>query len=153
MRLTELANEECLSGIGCPFSVGDVVLLVHIESKLLGSLEEAVSLGKHRSGLASGKLTLLNFSKPPSVSLMFLIHLEALLYRSLRASRKGSSHGSRPMTPANAKVSFFTSSPASQAHGNLPVPSMVESSNLRRLGFSLVTAIVSAMAYIYVLTR
>ena len=37
-ELTEVTNQECLGGIGCPFSVYDVVCLVDIEAELLVTL-------------------------------------------------------------------------------------------------------------------
>lgn len=62
-------------------------------------------------------LPLLNFSKPPSVSLIVLIHFWAWLYLLLRASLKGASHGSSWITPVTVIGSL-------QRHRqNSPVPS------------------------------
>lgn len=47
---------------------------------------------------------LLNFSKPPSVSSMVLIHFCAWLYRLRRGSLKGSSHGSSCITPEDSQL-------------------------------------------------
>lgn len=35
---TEITNKECLRSIRRPFPIGNIVFLVHVESKLLGSL-------------------------------------------------------------------------------------------------------------------
>lgn len=37
-RITEFTNQECLRCIRRPFPIGDIVVLVYIEAKLLGSL-------------------------------------------------------------------------------------------------------------------
>lgn len=46
-----------------------------------------------------GRRTRENFSRPPSVSLIFLVHSCDFAYRRLRASWKGESHGSSLITP------------------------------------------------------
>lgn len=41
-RNTEFTNQECLGSIRRPFPIGDIVLLVHIEAKLLCALCSSV---------------------------------------------------------------------------------------------------------------
>jgi hypothetical protein len=38
-RNTEFTNQECLSDIWGPFPIGDIVLLVHVDTKLLPALK------------------------------------------------------------------------------------------------------------------
>jgi hypothetical protein len=45
---TEITNKECLRSIRRPFPIGNIVFLVHVESKLLGSLlGSVVEIGWH----------------------------------------------------------------------------------------------------------
>lgn len=57
---------------------------------------------------------LLNFSRPPSVSSIVLIHFWAWLYLLRRASLKGSSHGSSLITPE--QVNWGTSKLSTGTH-------------------------------------
>ena len=57
---------------------------------------------------------LLNFSRPPSVSSIVLIHFWAWLYLLRRASLKGSSHGSSLITPE--QVNWGTSKLSAGTH-------------------------------------
>jgi hypothetical protein len=102
--------------IRSPFPIGNVVFLVHIEAKLLCALF-LVSLGLP---IPPSRRTLLNLSNPPSVSSIVLIQSCALLYRCLRDSLKGASHGSSLTTPGK-RVSYLPA--ARGGRGSLPVPS------------------------------
>jgi hypothetical protein len=87
-----------------PFPVGDIVLFVYIEAKLLFALQKRQNIGgKRRVKLR----TLLNFSSPPSDVLIAVIHPRALAYRLRRDSLKGASQGSSCTTPATRLVKLI----------------------------------------------
>lgn len=61
LKLTEVSNQECLLGIGSPFPIDDVVLLVNIETKNVGTLAE---LGKAAFSVVNGLNPCLGFGIP-----------------------------------------------------------------------------------------
>lgn len=74
-RLTEVSDKERLGGIGCPFAVDNVVFGIDVQSKRFGALDSFASVPAQALGAGwRPKLTLLNFSRPPSLSLIVLIH-------------------------------------------------------------------------------
>lgn len=101
--LTELAYQIGFSRIRGPFPVDDVVLLIHIQSVDLGTL--ALACCQHKGVTKDGTPkafaapTLVNLSRPPSVSLSVFIHFWALVKRRLRLSWNGASQGSSFTTP------------------------------------------------------
>lgn len=70
--VVEVANEVCSQGTRSPLSVDDVSIGGDIEAKLLVSLVVGL-IGWVQVEWWDGH-TLLNFSRPPSVALMSLIH-------------------------------------------------------------------------------
>jgi hypothetical protein len=70
---TEIANQVSLNGIWGPFPVGDVTTLGDVEPELLVALTP-VSRNLDKRILSMFHGTLLNFSNPPSVELIFRIH-------------------------------------------------------------------------------
>jgi hypothetical protein len=71
------------------------------------------------------RLTRLNFSRPPSVSSIVLIHCWALEYLLLRASLKGESQGSSLTTPTKLVRQSLT---RQRGMSDIPVPSLGMSS-------------------------
>lgn len=71
---TEIADEVGAQRIGCPFPVRDGVVIVHMNSEPLVTLHTEGQMGRVRCFEQFGMHTLENFSKPPSVSSMVLIH-------------------------------------------------------------------------------
>lgn len=90
VRRTEVADKACLYCIRCPFPVGDISIVMHDEPIFLESLAPVRDRGTDCSFL----LTLLNFSSPPSVSLIVLIQFCALRKRLFSGSLNGPSQGS-----------------------------------------------------------
>lgn len=73
--------------------------------------------------LGQGFLTLLNFSNPPSVSLIVFIHDWAFAYLDRSESLKGSSHGSRVTTPEVIVSNCWAVFQQQLIFHSLPVPS------------------------------
>jgi hypothetical protein len=56
-RNTEFTNKECLGSIGRPFPIGNVVLAIDIEPKLLFALQTLVSgIGAFQGSMNSAEL-------------------------------------------------------------------------------------------------
>lgn len=118
-RNIEFTNKECLCCIWRPLPVCDVVLGVHVEAESLCALR-CESVWAHST--LRGPPTLLNFSNPPSVSLIVAIQSCAFLYLCRRDSLKGESHGSSLITPEAVSCAGLG------GVVNLPVPSFGNSS-------------------------
>jgi hypothetical protein len=101
VRNTKVTDEIRGDGIRGPFSVCDVVICVDVEAEFLDTLHECCQKTLDtRLERDQGEIrTLLNFSSPPSVLSIVVIHSWALLKRFLRDSLNGESHGSSLTTP------------------------------------------------------
>jgi hypothetical protein len=83
----KVADEECTHGIGRPLAVHDVAIGLDVEAVDLVALQG----GQHGNRTPSLEdLTLENFSRPPSVSSIVLIHFCVLAKRLRSAPLKGS---------------------------------------------------------------
>lgn len=85
--VVEVADEVGAQGVRGPFAVDDVAIGLDVEAKLL------ITLGAMSAACMSANWAMRtreNFSRPPSVSSMVLIHCCALEKRLLRAPEKGS---------------------------------------------------------------
>jgi hypothetical protein len=85
--VVEVADEVCSHGVWRPLAVHNITVCLDVEAILLVTLG-MVSFAA--IGYDEDILTLENFSRPPSVSLIFLIHCCALAKRLCSAPLKGS---------------------------------------------------------------
>ncbi len=97
---TEVAYQIGLNRIRSPLAIGDISIVMNDKSVSLKALDTRQN---DDSKDISSILTLLNFSRPPSVSLMVLIQCWARLNLDLKASLNGASHGSSWTTPTDSQ--------------------------------------------------
>lgn len=125
-ELTEIANKIGFFGIWCPFGVRDIVVGLHIEAVFLISLMAMLGFVNKPNPKGPGeRLTLLNFSRPPSVLSILSIHCLAKLNLVLRSSLCGSNQGSIFRIPIAScqQVNEMAVLPPLGLPDYLPVPS------------------------------